>query len=653
LVFGIIEERRFKMAQARKPHKHGILYLHGAGLPEDQATLIGDPLATVGDGLVDHFQGDGYISKHYRMAAKTHEVKDRATETLELDVFIKGEEGKPDRHEHVIRMDEVLWKPLAPKQSLSTYLPLVWQWAFAFQSNFQRKGVLKKYSSRKQEWRQARSTRTASAASEKTKPNLADIYAESKSTRHTSQMWSRILLAILGLPPTLLIWIPGEIYKRQNVMQLNLGWLKTDQVTTGIVAISVFAAVLLVLLAIQEKLDNDALPPKPHNPLFLFAIVLTSAWLSIILVPILLFIYYLDRVVTLFVTLVLAGVVLLVALTGADWVTRAALLVGIAIGVTIGMWLLSLLPIKTFLDRLLSFFRRNMQNGLVNLITTLIVTGGAPWVILLISILEWLSFLPFVGDNLKDLAKAISEVGLWQAVKDIYVILTDSSRSAAVRCVVEDAIVKLDKAGVDSIHIFAHSLGTVVAYDTLVQIGQGNGAYINKRKNSKLYNKIQTLVTFGCPLNKIRTLAQFHSADVLSGFDHDRFDYSARLPSDLGNGDFRWVNVYSSHDLVSDACVAYSEPTDQVHPREFTAWSAHDIATAHGIYWVDKGFWNTALEVMGIVYPRGEMVRIEELPTSELRGHSVEELRERGIVTKAQLETQLGESTDQPPAQPL
>ncbi|MDE3090264.1 MAG: hypothetical protein KGJ80_12855, partial [Chloroflexota bacterium] len=643
-----IEERRFEMAQAREPHKHGILYLHGAGLPEDQKTLIGDPLATVADGLVDHFEGDPFISQRCRMAAKTDEVKDRATEALELDVFIKGEDGKSDQHEHRIRIDEVLWKPLAPPQSLSTYLPLVWQWAFAFQSNFQRQSVLKKYSRRKQEWRQAQSARTADAASEKAKPNLADIYADSKSTRHDSQMWSRIWLAVLGLPFTLLIWIPGELYKRQSVMQLKLEWLTTDQVTTGIVAISLFAAVLLVLLAIQEKLDNDAQPPKPHSPLFLFAIVLTSAWLSIFLLPILLILYYLDRMVTLLIALVLATVVIFVALNGGDWVTRGVLLSGIAVGVAIGIGLLSLLPIKTFLDRLLSFFRRNMQYGLVNLITTLIVTGGAPWVILLIAVLEWLSFLPLIGDNLEQLANAISEAGLWQAVKDIYVILTDSSRSAVVRCTVEEAIVKLDKAEVDSIHIFAHSLGTVVAYDTLVQIGQGNGVFIKQK--SELYNKIKTLVTFGCPLNKIRTLAQFHSADVLSGFDYDRFDTSARLPGDLGSGDFRWVNVYSSHDIVSDACVAYSEPTDLVHPREFTAWSAHDIATAHGIYWIDPGFWNTALEALGIVYPRGEMIRIEELPTPELRGHSIEELRERGIVTKAQLEAQLGASAEQPTA---
>jgi hypothetical protein len=276
------------------------------------------------------------------------------------------------------------------------------------------------------------------------------------------------------------------------------------------------------------------------------------------------------------------------------------------------------------------------------------VTGGAPWIILLISLLELFSFLPLFGDNLKQLAKTISEVGLWQALKDIYLIVTDSSRSAAVRWMVENAIVKLDSEGVDSIHILAHSFGTVAAYDTLVQIGLGNGVFI--KKGSKLYDKIKTLVTFGCPLNKIRTLAQFQDEAVMSGFDYERFGLKTTLPSDLGKGDFRWINVYSPHDYVSDACIAYSGPTDLVHPREFTAWTANDVATAHGIYWLDKGFWNTTLEALGIVYPRGEMVRIEELPEADLHGYSVERLRDLGIVTQTQLEAQMCATAGQPAA---
>jgi hypothetical protein len=650
LVFWIIEERGFNMAQARKLHKHGILYLHGAGMPEDKKTLSGDPLATVGDGLVDHFQGDGYISKRHWMAVKTDKLKDDATQTLELDVFLKGEKGKPDRREYVIRMGEVLWKPLARKLSLPTYLPLVWQWALAFQSNLQRQDMLKEYSTSRRAWRQTHPAQQPKAHSEEGNPKeFSKMYDESGPRRHRIQMWSRIGLAGLGLLISLLVWPAGEVYKRQSWMQLKIDWLLTDQVTTTIIATSLVAAVLLVLLAFQERSDSDK--RIPHGRLHLLAIVLTTAWLSIFLLPILLVGYYLDRVVTLGVALVLAGAFIFVALNGGELLTRVALLIGIAIVI----WFLTRSPIRTQPARLSSLLRGDMQNRLANQITMLMVTGGAPWVILLISVLELLSFLPFVGDNLKQLAKTISEMGYWDALKDIYLILTDSSRSAAARYMIEKAITELDKKDdLDSIHIFAHSLGTVVAYDTLVQIGRGNGVFIKRRskKGSKLYDKIKTLVTFGCPLNKIRTLGQFQGEDVMSGFDYDRFGVDTTLPNDLGEGDFRWINVYSPHDFVSDACVAYSGPTDKVHPKEFTAWSANDIATAHGIYWVDKGFWNTALEAMGIVYPRDEMVRIEELPEAELHGYRVEQLRERGIVTQTQLEAQLGESTDPPPAQP-
>lgn len=673
------------MPDENSPKKIGILYIHGAGLAEDQTKLVGDPLATVADGFIDHFQKDPFLRDRYRVAARACTVENCGTEELELDVFA----GDATRPTWVIHMREVLWKPLAPKLSLSTYLPLIWLWVFAFQSNFQRAQVLGEFLRQKRQRNKAM-------------PKLNEFYDERRPTMHRWQMWSQIVLAISGLLASFCVWVAGEVYKPQNMIQLKLDWLTTDQVVSTILTTSLVAALLLIVLAIQERQDkkagqnypgskkkasSHAQPnasgvdtgidhPRAHRSLQLVLTALCTAWLSAFLLPILLVVYYVDRIAKWVIELVLLGTLIGVAVGDWPWVIR----IGLVIIIVLAMWIMTR-QVWAIPDELGTRFRRNIQLGLVNFITTLLVTGGAPWVILLISLLEWLSFLPLIGDNLKQLAKSISELGVWQALKDIYVILTDSSRSAVVRHLVEGAIQKLDQDhDLDAVHIFSHSLGTVVAYDTLVQIGRGNGVFIKKlaRDPASLYNQIKTLVTFGSPLNKVRTLSYLQGLDAMAGFDNDRFGQNARLSSDLGDKAFRWINFYSPHDFVSDACVAFSdqELAEWVCPRDFTTWSANDIATAHGVYWTDVGFWNTALERMGIIYTgEGEkLLRLEEMAETDLRccimplfdriptqaqvkSDSVESaqdalaeltqpelinrLRELGITTKIQLTTQV------------
>lgn len=644
------------MPKENKPPKYGILYIHGAGLAEDQTSLIGDPLATLGDGLLDHFQGDRFIHEHYRMTAKTDEVKDRATQELEFSIFPIDQAGVADRPKCVIRMNEVLWKPMAPKLPFSTYLPLLWQWAFAFQSNFQRKDIERlNVKARRKREQQAlrRSQRVHARQGIKRDGTKQEVEEAISRERHNYEFVSRVWLALLGLSATL-VWfvIIDEILKKRFhlgwvvgnlLMGLGLNWTPADlltQTSAVVTAASFTAAVLLLLLAKREKDDSNE--EKPHGELHLLAIALTTAWLAIFLIPFILIVYYLDRVVKLVVELGFVAAILLVALSGGDLLTRILLLMAIAVVV----FAITRPRIRKTPSLWAQFFRENMRFRLVNLLTTLMVTGGAPWLILLIWVLGLGSVLPFLGDNFKQLTKIFSDLGQWQALKDIYMILVDSSRSAVVRNMVEEAINDLDEQGdLEAIHIFAHSFGTVVAYDTLTQIGLGNGSFIEKGKgNSKkqrLYKKIKTLVTFGCPLNKVRTLAKFQG--TFAGFDYDRFGTDKKLPKDLGRGDFRWVNVYTPHDYVSDACIKYHD--DPVPPAEFTAWSANDIATAHGIYWSDRGFWNTALEAMGIIYPRGEMTRVEDVSESDLSG-DLKNLLESDAVQKQIKSEQMGKAQD-------
>lgn len=53
------------------PLKHGILVLHGAGTPEDQESLVGDPLSRSANGLIDHLNGDKFLNDGRRLTVST------------------------------------------------------------------------------------------------------------------------------------------------------------------------------------------------------------------------------------------------------------------------------------------------------------------------------------------------------------------------------------------------------------------------------------------------------------------------------------------------------------------------------------------------------------------------------------------------------
>ena len=79
---------------------HGILVLQGAGMPEDQKTKVGDTLATIANGLIDFFNGDPLLSKHYQIATKAKLKKTQAPsdlpelDELELSIWRKDENEK-------------------------------------------------------------------------------------------------------------------------------------------------------------------------------------------------------------------------------------------------------------------------------------------------------------------------------------------------------------------------------------------------------------------------------------------------------------------------------------------------------------------------------------------------------------------------------
>ena len=702
------------MANDGLPKKHGILILHGAGMPEVQETLVGDPLSKIANGLLDHFNRDQFLRARGRITAtakaKEVDTEKRALKYLDIDIFRAGDEGKPERHEHKIRMREVLWKPTMPKQRLGTYLGVVWLWAFGFRSHNLRKTRFEEHDRRARERRQAVFQRPTQADQDKEwrtdwdKGGIKKVIEEGlKKERRWQDFRGRILLALLGLFFTwvwMSLWhyaagVINERWQPEGSVFMRVWHVATQPPLVQIViGVSLVAAVLVGFLAWKEEEDRKAEEVKEHSRLHLITMVMTTAWLAVFVAPVLLLGYYLDRAVTL-VLLVLvpaAGGIWVSRGFGGWWAPAAFLLM-----VSFMVWVVLRQGSREFVSELVSTRGRENRRILwVRWLSTLLIAAGAPWVILLISALELLGILPIVGDTFKKWAETISEVSYWNALKDIHCFLTDSSRSAVVRSLVMEGLKKLANE-VDSIHIFAHSLGTVVAYDTLAHLRRGDGSCAEEivewqpvsidelclptriagilkgagiesaeqllgqdeellaipgfgaksleqvraslkaiEKPSKLCEKIKTLVTYGSPLNKIRILAESPAAkrEADCGFDYWRFDSDAKLPRDLGGDGFGWMNFYALEDVASDVCSLYSGEDDPFRPYEFSTWSAKDLVTAHGAYFTDPGFWNSVLQAMGVVYERGEMRRIEKLRIDE---DDLRALRGAGVVTQRQL----------------
>jgi pimeloyl-ACP methyl ester carboxylesterase len=107
--------------------------------------------------------------------------------------------------------------------------------------------------------------------------------------------------------------------------------------------------------------------------------------------------------------------------------------------------------------------------------------------------------------------------------RQVSVYLFNRNLAAEIQnCVVQ----ALDQAmaNYDEIVFVSHSLGTIIAFDVLHEMGER-------------YNRISCWFTTGCPLGKLRRI----------GLRGD--DLGAITPQNVG----RWYNIYDSTDLIADA----------------------------------------------------------------------------------------------------
>jgi len=158
----------------------------------------------------------------------------------------------------------------------------------------------------------------------------------------------------------------------------------------------------------------------------------------------------------------------------------------------------------------------------------------------------------------------------------------------------------------DKIAVVGHSLGSVIAYDTL-------NALLNAEKLSltelKISSRTCLLETFGSPLDKI---AFFFSLQGNEAF-HIREQLAAAVQPLISNyEDFRrfpWINVYSPNDIVSGKVELYDLPVKgqpepirrliQEHSvQRFRDPDAIVPLVAHVAYWKNKVVWEKLLSAV-------------------------------------------------------
>jgi len=183
-----------------------------------------------------------------------------------------------------------------------------------------------------------------------------------------------------------------------------------------------------------------------------------------------------------------------------------------------------------------------------------------------------------------------------------------------------------DKFQYDKIALVGHSLGSVIAYDTLNRLMLDDWLC---KGALQVADRTATIVTFGSPLNKTAFLFTIQGKDSLR--IRERLACTVQ-PLIMSYRKFRWnlqwINVYSRNDIVSGRLKFYDLPGYQDQPRRgdppadpiITRVKVKNIKdrdaavplVAHVAYWKNKTVWSALLSQIapGTVDPPSDLAAL-------------------------------------------
>ena len=152
----------------------------------------------------------------------------------------------------------------------------------------------------------------------------------------------------------------------------------------------------------------------------------------------------------------------------------------------------------------------------------------------------------------------------------------------------------------DQIAVVGHSLGSVIAYDTL------NELMLNDWLSNNLLgiaNRTNCLLTFGSPLDKTAFLFTIQGTNSMHIRERLAATVQPMIQSYQKFRKFKWINVHSRNDIISGKLTFYDLPKMQ-DPREVPPEAVHNVVDkdasipllAHVEYWTNQTTWNELMQ---------------------------------------------------------
>ena len=142
----------------------------------------------------------------------------------------------------------------------------------------------------------------------------------------------------------------------------------------------------------------------------------------------------------------------------------------------------------------------------------------------------------------------------------------------------------------DDIIVVGHSLGSVIAYDTLNSLIASDNAL---SQNLDAARRTRCLLTFGSPLDKTAFVFRTHST-ATHEFREKAAEAVQPLIDDYVDRPARWINIWSPMDIISGRLRYYDDPNNEAGDtkRVENMWDRQAWVpfAAHTEYWQDALF---------------------------------------------------------------
>jgi hypothetical protein len=145
----------------------------------------------------------------------------------------------------------------------------------------------------------------------------------------------------------------------------------------------------------------------------------------------------------------------------------------------------------------------------------------------------------------------------------------------------------------EQVAVVGHSLGSVIAYDTLNRLINDDGL---SRRRLRVVDRTRVFLTFGSPLDKIAFFFAIQGKNT--GRIRERLAAAVQpLIQDYADRTFPWINVFSTNDIISGSLDFYDQKGAPVPPGVINVpdEDAFIPLAAHVDYWKNSTIWDQLL----------------------------------------------------------